>query len=209
MTDEEKSEQYAQNEINKMFVDESEEVYVRASTLKQIIKNSHLKGLAEGRKDGYEQGKNNERELQCGKKNYEKDISKLEKENAELKKDNTELEDIRAQQVRIINNDTVRIERLKKEIAELKTQIKLLTEKSVFWEEQTKLKEAQIEEYDRLNMFDIARTDELKQQIEELQLIIKKLVNAFNNYECAGSEQEQENTWEILRDLMHEQLGKI
>ena len=41
-------------------------------------------GLEEGRKEGYEQGKNNERELQCGKKNYEKDISKLKKENAEL-----------------------------------------------------------------------------------------------------------------------------
>ena len=51
MTDEEKAEEYANNEINKMFVDESEEVYVRASTLKQIIKNSHLKGLAEGRKE--------------------------------------------------------------------------------------------------------------------------------------------------------------
>lgn len=42
---EKEAEEYADNEINKMFVDESEEVYVRASTLKQIIKNSHLKGL--------------------------------------------------------------------------------------------------------------------------------------------------------------------
>lgn len=42
-------------------------------------------GLTEGRKEGYEQGKDNERELQCGKKNYEKDIARLEKENAELK----------------------------------------------------------------------------------------------------------------------------
>ena len=51
MTDEEKAEEYANNEINKIFVDESEEVYVRASTLKQIIKNSHLKGHTEGRKE--------------------------------------------------------------------------------------------------------------------------------------------------------------
>ena len=49
MTAKEKAEEYANNEINKIFVDESEEVYVRASTLKQIIKNSHLKGLAEGK----------------------------------------------------------------------------------------------------------------------------------------------------------------
>lgn len=44
-----KAEEYADNEINKMFVDESEEVCVRASTLKQIIKNSYLKGLVEGK----------------------------------------------------------------------------------------------------------------------------------------------------------------
>lgn len=47
---------------------------------------AYIKGFSEGRKDGYEQGKNNERELQCGKKNYEKDIAKLEKENARLSK---------------------------------------------------------------------------------------------------------------------------
>ena len=46
-----------------------------------------IAGLAEGRKEGYEQGKNNERKLQCGKKNYEKDTARLEKENAELKKE--------------------------------------------------------------------------------------------------------------------------
>lgn len=38
-----------------------------------------------GFEQGYEQGKNNERKLQCGKKNYEKDIARLEKENEELK----------------------------------------------------------------------------------------------------------------------------
>lgn len=52
---------------------------------KIIMKESYLDGLAEGRKEGYEQGKNNERELQCGKKNYEKDITRLEKENEQLK----------------------------------------------------------------------------------------------------------------------------
>ncbi len=49
------------------------------------ILQGYKKGLAEGRKEGYEQGKNNERESQCGKKNYEKDIAKLEKENEKLK----------------------------------------------------------------------------------------------------------------------------
>lgn len=41
-------------------------------------------GLAEGRKEGYEQGKSNERELQCGKKNYEKDIAELKAQIEEL-----------------------------------------------------------------------------------------------------------------------------
>ena len=62
-----------------------------------------------------------------------------------------------------------RIAELEKENADLKAQIKLLTEKVFFWEEQTKLKEAQIEEYDRLNVFDIARTDELKAEIEQMK----------------------------------------
>lgn len=82
MTDEEKAEEYANNEINKMFVDESEEVYVRASTLKQIIKNSHLKGLAEGEKIGKEkQWKATEK----AQKKTSAKIKELEKENAELK----------------------------------------------------------------------------------------------------------------------------
>lgn len=88
------------------------------------ITKGYEQGLAEGKKEGYEQGKNNERESQCGKKNYEKDISRLEKENADLKED------------------------------------------------------------------------------------IKTIVNAFNNYECSGTEQEQTNTWEILSDVMHEALEK-
>lgn len=78
MTDEEKAEEKYQEHINK------ESCYVSKPDEK-IYTDGFLDGLAEGRKDGYEQGKNNERELQCGKKNYEKDISKLKKENAELK----------------------------------------------------------------------------------------------------------------------------
>lgn len=79
---EKEAEEYANNEINKMFVDESEEVYVRASTLKQIIKNSHLKGLAEGEKIGKEkQWKATEK----AQKKTSAKIKELEKENAELK----------------------------------------------------------------------------------------------------------------------------
>lgn len=54
MTDKEKAEEYAKNEINKIFVDESDEVYIRASTLKLIMKDLYLKGLAEGRKSKIE-----------------------------------------------------------------------------------------------------------------------------------------------------------
>lgn len=50
---------------------------------------------------------------------------------------------------------------------------------------------------------------ELEKENAESKQIIYKLVNAFNDYECAGPEQEQENTWEILRDLMHEELFKL
>lgn len=53
--------------------------------LRQGGEIGYLNGLAEGRKEGYEQGKKNERKLQCGKKNYEKDIARLEKENEQLK----------------------------------------------------------------------------------------------------------------------------
>lgn len=38
----------------------------------------------------------------------------------ELEKENAELEEIRGQQARIINNDTIRIERLKVQIEEMK-----------------------------------------------------------------------------------------
>lgn len=62
-----------------------------------------------------------------------------------------------------------RIAELEKENEELKAQINLYSEKVGFWEKQTKLKEAQLEEYDRLAMFDIARTDELRAQIEKMK----------------------------------------
>lgn len=53
------------------------------------------------------------------------------------------------------------------------------------------------------------RIDELQKKNAELKKIIYNLVSAFNNYECAGPVQEQENTWEILSELMHDELFKI
>ena len=67
----------------------------------------------------------------------------------------------------------------KDENAEMKAQIKLLTEKVGFWEEQTKLKEAQIEEYDRLNMFDIARTDELREKAQKQLTKAKEIIKDY------------------------------
>lgn len=43
----------------------------------------------------------------------------------------------------------------------------------------------------------------------ELKQRITELVTAFNNYECAGPEQEQENTWEALRDKMHREIKRL
>lgn len=77
MTDEEKAEEYLEP-IHRMYSCNNEHY------TDEVIIQAYLDGTAEGRKEGYEQGKNNERELQCGKKNYEKDIVKLEKENEEL-----------------------------------------------------------------------------------------------------------------------------
>ena len=58
--------------------------------------------------------------------------------------------------------------------------------------------------------FNLAKLNfELEKENAESKQILYKLVNAFNDYECAGTEQEQENTWEILRDLMHEELFSI
>lgn len=70
----------------------------------------------------------------------------------------------------------------KDENAEMKAQIKLLTEKVGFWEEQTKLKEAQIEEYDRLNMFDVARTDELREKAQKQLNKAKAIIRKYYNY---------------------------
>lgn len=53
------------------------------------------------------------------------------------------------------------------------------------------------------------RMDELQKENAELKKTIHNLVSAFNDYECAGPEQEQETTWEVLRDIMHEELFKM
>lgn len=72
----------------------------------------YLAGLKAGRKEGYEQGKNNERESQCGKKNYEKDIARLEKENKISEE--------------IIIGEQQEINRLEKELAESKARVENL-----------------------------------------------------------------------------------
>lgn len=94
MTEEEKAEEYIKTNHS----------HIMSSTMKSIYSKIYLDGLAEGRKEGYEQGKNNERELQCGKKNYEKDIAKLEKENAELKAQIEKLEAESASKDECIDN---------------------------------------------------------------------------------------------------------
>lgn len=53
------------------------------------------------------------------------------------------------------------------------------------------------------------KCEQLAKENNSIKQILINLVTAFNNYECAGPEQEQENTWETLRDLMHEELLKI
>ena len=53
------------------------------------------------------------------------------------------------------------------------------------------------------------KIDELRAENQSIKKILFNLVTAFNNYEFAVSEQEQQNTWETLRDLMHEELLKI
>lgn len=73
MTDKEKVEGYLKE--NRITSNENWEV--GGKYCYTLCKQSYLDGLVEGRKEGYEQGKNNERELQCGKKNYEKDIAEL------------------------------------------------------------------------------------------------------------------------------------
>lgn len=56
---------------------------------------------------------------------------------------------------------------------------------------------------------DCKKIENLQIENNSIKQILINLVTAFNNYECAGPEQEQENTWETLRDLMHEELLKI
>ena len=80
----------------------------------------------------------------------------------------------------------------KDEITERKAQIKLLTEKVGFWEEQTKLKKAQIEEYDRLNMFDIARTDELREKAQKQLTKAKELIEELASSLSVVGECEEE-----------------
>lgn len=88
MVGEEKAQEYADEMLSNskhLFIFSKKKV--KACIIKVYLdslkccKESYDKGVAEG----YEQGKNNERELQCGKKNYEKDIANLKKEIEDLK----------------------------------------------------------------------------------------------------------------------------
>ena len=91
----------------------------------------------------------------------------------------------------------------KDENAEMKAQIKLLTEKVGFWEEQTKLKEAQIEEYDRLNMFDVARTDELREkaqkQLTKAKELIKEMLSILPKENIEGVYEITEEAEQFLK----------
>lgn len=78
---------------------------------------------------------------------------------------------------------------------------------SVYSEE--KLKQAYIDGLAEGRKETTEKISIVEKENAELKQILYKLVNAFNDYECAGPEQEQENTWEILRDLMHEELFKL
>ena len=174
MTDEEKAEEYAENEqcahcSNPQYCQGKDECYDFAN-----VKSHFLAGL--------------------------------EKENAELDcqmKRNTFCYSCKNATERCYRNEIgcpcEKYKSYKDENAEMKAQIKLLTEKVGFWEEQTKLKEAQIEEYDRLNMFDIARTDELREkaqkQLNKAKVIIRKYYN-YNHicgysYEAIDKQAEQ------------------
>ena len=84
MTDEEKAENYAKGLCKTCTFDTCKHNALQTCAIKESLKQAYLNGLTEGRKEGYEQGKNNER-ITMWKENYEKDIAKLEKENEELK----------------------------------------------------------------------------------------------------------------------------
>ena len=87
----------------------------------------------------------------------------------------------------------------KDENAEMKVQIKLLTEKVGFWEEQTKLKEAQIEEYDRLNMFDIARTDELREKAQKQRNKAKEIIKKLYSHVFQGMSFMEINDYNVQK----------
>ena len=96
----------------------------------------------------------------------------------------------------------------KDEITERKAQIKLLTEKVGFWEEQTKLKEAQIEEYDRLNMFDVARTDELREkaqkQLTKAKEIIKEMLSILPKENIEGVYEITEEAEQFIKEMKND-----
>lgn len=71
-------------------------------------------------------------------------------------------------------------------------------------EEKAELNGLKFELQDREHAYSI-----LQEENEKLKQRITELVTAFNNYECAGPEQEQENTWEILRDKMHREIKRL
>ena len=96
----------------------------------------------------------------------------------------------------------------KDENAEMKAQIKLLTEKVGFWEEQTKLKKAQIEEYDRLNMFDVARTDELREkaqkQLTKAKEIIKEMLSILPKENIEGVYEITEEAEQFIKEMKND-----
>lgn len=85
----------------------------------------------------------------------------------------------------------------------------LVDENEKLKDKNAKLKK-RIEEYNLCgNTVDKQTYNEAANELTFLKGIIHSMVIAFNNYECAGPVQEQENTWEILRDIMHEELYKM
>ena len=47
------------------------------------------------------------------------------------------------------------------------------------------------------------KCERLEKENGELKEKLKEVVVAFNNYECAGTEQEQDKNWDVLSDFMH------
>lgn len=143
MTDEEKAEEYA-DECFKG--NDKDSQYYRT-----ILIKAYLDGLAEGRKETYEKlleevrAHTGIKQLtfeqltieQLTKFSMEEQCKfckehcgevyhfNLAKNNFELEKENAELEEIRSQQARIINNNTVRIETLEKENARLSKMLEM------------------------------------------------------------------------------------